>query len=569
MKITESYKLKYENLVEMFPCALFVLKDSVFIDCNKNALKILGYSSKDDILGRHPYELSPELQADGSSSFKKGQEIINRALNSDNETTFKWMLRKNNGDIFVVDVILYNLNSYLYAVVTDITEIEQLKEKTEGRNYLYRMLFDNHKTAILLIDPSTGRILDANQAAVNYYGYSKDKLISMNIKSINTLSPEQIDRELHMAESEKRSYFEFIHRLANGEEREVEVHSFPVAVDEKILSFSIINDMTDKLYKELMFNSLFLNSPYAVVILDKDQKIVDTNKYFTQMFQIEPDEAKQKYINQLVSLPEYQDQTDENIQQIFEGEIIRQEGIRRRKDGKQIYVEIIGYPVVKRNSIIGAYILYNDISEKKAYEEQLILFKRILENNSEGVVITDTDWNVEWINAAFQNITGFSLPEIKGLCLKKIKSGIQQPFYNIMSQLNDNGTWSSEIWNRTKAGKLYCEQLTISCIRDNQGKTTHYVGVFKDITEKIRTERRMAELQQKDTLTGLYNRDYFIKLVDESIRNSSENGHFSIIYIDIEDLKDINNSIGHHVGDKLMIELSERLQLMTNDKYVL
>jgi len=532
---------------------------------------MFGCTSKDEIIGRKPYEFSPEKQPDGSYSIEKGQEILRNALNTDKETVFKWVHKRKNGDIFAANIVIYNRNENLYAVMTNIDEIEQLKGGLEGNNYLYRLLLENHNTAMLLIDPGTGHIVEANQAAIKYYGYAKDELLNMNIKDINALTAEQIDVEMHRAKSERKSYFEFIHRLANGEEREVEVYSFPVTIEEKVLLFSIVNDVSDKLYKELMFNSLFLNSPYAVVILDKEQRIVNISKNFTDLFQYELDEAKWKYINQLVSSPENKAQIDNNIQLIYQGEIIKQEGIRRRKDGKLIYVEIVGYPVINRQSIIGAYVIYNDISDKKAYEEQLVLFKKILENNSEGVVITDIDGNIEWTNTAFENITGYLLSEVKGLNMNILKSGIQEKsFYNNMwNQLINKGTWSGEVWNKTKKGEIYSEWLTINSIKDNCDKTTHYVGVFKDLTEKKRIDRRMAELQQKDILTGLYNRDYFIKLVDNHINNCKDYEQFSIVFIDIEGLKEVNNSLGHHIGDKILVELSQRLLPLMNDENIL
>jgi len=353
------------------------------------------------------------------------------------------------------------------------------------------------------------------------------------------------------------------------------------AADENPFEIMTESDQADQLTEELtekshfyemllMFNALFLNSPYAIVILDREQKIVNISRKFTDIFQYTPKEAKGKYINQLISLPENKEQVDNNLQFIYNGEIVRQEGVRRRKDGKLIYVEIIGYPVVKDQSVIGAHVIYNDISEKKAYAEQLELFKKILENNSEGVVITDTRGNIEWINAAFEKITGYKLLEVRGRNMNILKSGIQdKSFYSSMwDELSRKGSWSGEIWNKTKRGEIYSEWLTISSIKDNFGNKTNYVGVFKDLTEKKKIDRRMAELQQKDLLTGLYNRDHFSKLVDSHLKASKDSERLSIIFIDIEGLKDVNNSLGHHVGDKLLIELSRRILALARKDFV-
>ena len=147
------------------------------------------------------------------------------------------------------------------------------------------------------------------------------------------------------------------------------------AADENPFEIMTESDQADQLTEELtekshfyemllMFNALFLNSPYAVVILDKEQRIVNISKKFTEIFQYKPHEAKGKYINQLVASPENRAQIDSNIQLIYNGEIIKQEGKRRRKDGKSIYVEIMGYPVIN-HSLSSGHMLYITIFRKK------------------------------------------------------------------------------------------------------------------------------------------------------------------------------------------------------------
>ena len=107
----------------------------------------------------------------------------------------------------------------------------------------YRM-FEKDPEIMLLIEPDSGAILDANPAALKFYGYSKEKICSMLIEEINTLSPVQIAAERQRALHEERNYFVFPHKLANGDERIVEVYSSPIVLHEKQILFSIIHDIT-------------------------------------------------------------------------------------------------------------------------------------------------------------------------------------------------------------------------------------------------------------------------------------------------------------------------------------
>ena len=436
----------------------------------------------------------------------------------------------------------------------------------------FHNLFDNHSDIMLLIDPDNGNIVYANIAAITYYGYTKESLMKLSMGHINTLSQDQITEEMYLAKKENRNYFQFVHRLANGELREVEVHSSPIKIENVELLFSIIYDISNKSNQKLMYDSLFFDSPYGVAILDENQKIININKNFTNLFQYALEEINGQAINHLVSPLENRAQIDENIQLVYQGKVVKQEGVRKRKDGELIDVEILGYPVINQQSIIGVYIIYIDISNKKTYEKQLLLFKKILEENSEGVVITDVYGNIGWTNSAFKEITGYTFGEISGRNMNILKSGIQdEDFYKEMwSQLEANGKWKGEIWNKDKKGDIFSEWLAINSIKNNSDKITDYVGVFKDLSEKKRIDRRMNDLQQKDTLTGLYNRDYFLEIVDTHInRCKVENMAFSIIFIDLAGFKEINDSLGHNVGDKLLIELSTRLLRLMNEDYIL
>ncbi len=110
----------------------------------------------------------------------------------------------------------------------------------------FQLMFENHSSIMLLIEPQAGIILEANSAAINFYGYPKAILCGMSIDEINTLPPEQVASERQKALAEKRNYFNFLHKLASGEERGVEVHSTPIDFQNSQVLFSIIYDVTGR-----------------------------------------------------------------------------------------------------------------------------------------------------------------------------------------------------------------------------------------------------------------------------------------------------------------------------------
>lgn len=122
--------------------------------------------------------------------------------------------------------------------------VAEYRDKAVRAKELFDSLFENNHSVMLLIDPESGAIRDANAMACRYYGYSKARMAAMHIMDINVLSPEQVREEMQNAELARRNYFNFHHRLANGEIREVEVSSGPITINKQKLLYSIIHDIS-------------------------------------------------------------------------------------------------------------------------------------------------------------------------------------------------------------------------------------------------------------------------------------------------------------------------------------
>jgi len=152
---------------------------------------------------------------------------------------FKWLLMTGRR-------IVIEENSYLLSIDIDITERKQAEDALKESESRFKNMFEEHNAIMLLINPESGHVIDANEASSRFYGYSRAELVTMNIDKLNILSSEQINMELEHAFHQKRNYFVFQHRLANGEVRTVEVHSSPIHYQDQRILFSIIHDITDR-----------------------------------------------------------------------------------------------------------------------------------------------------------------------------------------------------------------------------------------------------------------------------------------------------------------------------------
>jgi len=209
-------------------------------------------------------------------------------------------------------------------------------------------------------------------------------------------------------------------------------------------------------------------------------------------------------------------------------------------------------------------VIFYDMTERKLAEETMQLYGRIFSEAHEGVIITNADGLIEDVNPAFYDMTGYSYNEVMGKKPCILRSGKHSPvFYRQMwKQLTNHGYWHGEIWNRKKSGELYAELLTISTLKNEQGEIKHYVGLFSDITESKQQQSVLEQMAHYDVLTQLPNRTLFSDRFTQAISHSKRNNTLlAICFIDLDDFKPVNDSFGHDIGDKLLIEVAERIKI--------
>ncbi|MCC5855335.1 MAG: PAS domain-containing protein [Idiomarina sp.] len=203
-----------------------------------------------------------------------------------------------------------------------------------------------------------------------------------------------------------------------------------------------------------------------------------------------------------------------------------------------------------------------DITNEKAVERELKLASSVFKNTHEGIMITDTNAVIIEVNPTFTSITGYSRNEALGQKPTFLKSGRHDhSFYvDMWEALQEHGFWQGEIWNKKKNGTIYCERKTISAILDDEGQVTQYVGLFSDITQLKQQQQRLEQLAHYDSLTNLPNRTLFqdrLYIAMEAARRSG--AQITLVYIDLDDFKPVNDTLGHAAGDRLLEVIAKRL----------
>ena len=215
----------------------------------------------------------------------------------------------------------------------------------------------------------------------------------------------------------------------------------------------------------------------------------------------------------------------------------------------------------------GAVITHTDISERRQAEESLRIAATAFESQ-QGMVITDAQRRILRVNQAFTQITGYSAEEAIGQGPHILASGRHDAeFYDRMAQaLEAEGIWIGEIWNRRKNGEVYPEWLSISAVRNPQGSTTHYVGIFSDISEQVRAKAQIDHLSFYDPLTHLPNRRLLLDRLDQALHTSKRHVRKNaLLFVDLDNFKMLNDTLGHQQGDRLLVQVAQRLRSCTRD----
>ena len=206
--------------------------------------------------------------------------------------------------------------------------------------------------------------------------------------------------------------------------------------------------------------------------------------------------------------------------------------------------------------------LNQEIILRRQHENELRVAATTFESH-EAIVVTDANGNILRVNKAFTKITGYPAQEVIGQNPRILSSGYHdQDFYQEMYEsLEKNNHWKGEIWNRRKDGEVFPELLTVTGVRDENNKLTHYVAIFSDVSAQKAAEQKIHHLAFFDPLTNLPNRRLLLDRLQQEIAAAKrQKSYGALLFLDLDHFKNLNDSRGHQVGDELLIQVAQRLK---------
>jgi diguanylate cyclase (GGDEF)-like protein/PAS domain S-box-containing protein len=238
------------------------------------------------------------------------------------------------------------------------------------------------------------------------------------------------------------------------------------------------------------------------------------------------------------------------------------EWLCRKKDGTLFWVEISGHTFTFEGRP-ARLIQALDVTDRRQAEERLRLISNVFECTQEGIGITDAQGRYISVNRSFTAITGFSSDEVMGKTPLVHRSGRhEQSFYDAMwQQIREEGRWEGEVWNRRKSGEIYPEWLSISAIKDARGQVQQYLGIFTETSRGKAAEERIQRLVNYDILTNLPNRALLNDRAKVALAAAARSRDpVVVMHLNLDHFRRINESLGHEVGDQVLIATATRLK---------
>lgn len=400
-------------------------------------------------------------------------------------------------------------------------------------------------------------------------GYAEHEFPGTGAAWIEHLHPDDKDRVL----SAIRQYFadgqpfytaEFRMRCKDGSWKWILTRGILTRRDEDGNPLRMIGthtDITEHKQAEavlLRHKQIIATAPDGFWLTDAQGNLLEANEAYARMSGYTIDELTGMHVSQLDALEQPEDMVARAAKTIARGHD-RFETRHRRKDGQIIDIEVSATYIPEAQQF---FVFCHDITQRKQSEEVLRVAATAFETH-EAILIADVHANIIRVNRAFSEITGYSAEEVLGKNPRIMSSGRHdRTFYIEMWQrLLHTGNWAGEVFDRRKNGEIYPKWMTITAVKNDQQETTHYVGIFSDITARKRIEEEIHNLAFYDALTKLPNRRlFFDRFRTALIASARRNDYGAVLFVDLDRFKALNDTLGHEYGDLMLIEVGARIK---------
>ncbi|MBI3479857.1 MAG: PAS domain S-box protein [Nitrosomonadales bacterium] len=464
----------------------------------------------------------------------------------------------------------------MLGVTRDITERKNYETALKESERYNRTLFESLPTGLVLCSMD-GKIVDVNEAYASILGRTIEETLSLSYWDITPNKYAEQEQAQLASLNSTGSYgpYEKEYIRKDG-------HLVPVELSGRIIErggeryiWSSVEDITERKQAEIVIRNseaklraIIEATPVPLAMNDEHGNITYLNKAFitTVGYTLDEIHTLNDWWPRAYPDPKYRQWVADSWQNNLE------EAKRTNRPFPAMELNVLCKDGVVRTFLVSASSLHDsvsgthlvtlfDITERKRAEVNQLIAATAFESQ-EGLMITDADGVILRVNHAFTQSTGYTEQEVVGRTPSLLKSDRHDAeFYRAMwESIHSTGAWQGEIWDRRKNGEIYPKWLSISAVRGDGGIITHYVGSHLDITERKSAEEKIKHLAFHDHLTDLPNRLLLMDRLQQALASSARSGRIgALLFIDLDNFKNINDTLGHDMGDMLLKQVTQRL----------
>jgi diguanylate cyclase (GGDEF)-like protein/PAS domain S-box-containing protein len=471
----------------------------------------------------------------------------------------------SSGELYEVDG-----ERHVFGVTKDISELAEVRSRLVEARTHYRFLFDHSPVPMWVFDRERLTFVAVNDAMLHHYGYARDKILGRPLDMIRPADEVEAMRAAVASPDPARAQGRvWTHLRRDGARLRMALHVHDVEFDGRPARLVAAQDVTERERNEERFRLIARATSDMVY----DYDVANDRLWWSDSFYTVFGYRRGEIQPSLAAFFEFVHPEDAgDVSSSFDAALAsavgewRYEYRFRRADGS--YARVAERGLIARDAggravrVVGGLL---DVTDARAQEADLRLLRRAVEATENGILIADAcapDQPVVYVNPAFEEITGYAAEEIHGRNCRVLQNGDrdQEGVCAIHHALRDAREVRALLRNYRKDGSLFWNEVYIAPVRDDRGALTHFVGVLNDVTERHRFEEQLAHRATHDELTGLPNRVLLEDRLQQAMYAADRAGLSSVVvFIDLDDFKLVNDSLGHGIGDLLLREIARRL----------